>query len=92
MHHKDSSQCLKSLTQITIKRRHCTVDQGFNAFLLKKINERTLKSFFAICSVFAKTNEGKMEEFLRQKNCPASKILKRYAYFSELKLTALLVQ
>lgn len=76
-HYKDSSQCLKSLTQITIKRRHCTVDQGFNTFLLKKINERTLTSFFALCSVFAKTNKSKMEEFLRQTNCPASKIFKR---------------
>ena len=52
-------------------------------------NKLTLKSFFAFCSFFTRTNGGKMETTSRETQCPVSKILQRY--IKELKLTVLLV-
>ena len=97
---EDSSQCLKILSQYTVKKTK--IDwQRFDMFCLRENEEffrqiwqKTcmqpiiLTSFFVIWSVFPKTNERKIEATPSQTQCPVKRLQRR---IGELILTVLLV-
>ena len=69
---ENSSQCLKILTQITIKDANELAEREvfpktINERILDNDNKLTLKSFFVFCSVlFTRTNGRKKETTSRQ--------------------------